>query len=263
MKTILSISGGVDSTYLLWKILTETTDEVTAINVDVNSITKQMKLKYDIRGFSYEEDIQNANKIQLIVDWLKANVRDFTFISEPINEVYLSRDINYPNSPPAYVTRYALDKINTNIADRICISNEWENDGLANGGTVGTTRSTGSIIAKDIFVKQATCGSIEFSLLDMDYNQSYALSELPTDLYNIIVSNEVQSNPKFLKRQWFKDRLAEGKTPKEIGDIAKARCLLSNGKWHSMKFWVNGIEPSDNNTWDIPKWPTSFTVSSN
>ena len=261
MKTLLSISGGVDSTYLLWKILTETTDEVVAINVDVASITQQLKLKYDIRAFN-NEDAKNANKIKLIIEWLKANVRDFTFISEPINEAYLSRDMSYPNSPSVYFTRYSLNKINTNIADRLCISHEWENDGLANGGTVGKNRSTGSIIAKEIFIKGATRGSIEFSLLDMDYNHSYALSELPSELYDIIVLNEAKSSLKYLKRQWFKDRLAEGKTPKEIGDIAKAKCVLPNGKWHSMKLWVNGIEPNENNTWDIPKWPTSFSVPS-
>lgn len=262
MKTLLSISGGADSTYLLWKILIETTDEVTAINVDVNSITQKMKIKYDIRGFSYEEDSQNSNKVQSIVDWLKINVRDFTFISESINEDFLSRDMRYPTGAHVYFTRYAINKINTNIVDRLCMSSEWENDGFSNGGTVGLTRNPASIIAKDVFIKNATRGSIEFSLLDMDYNHSYAVSELPTELYNIIVLNEVQSTPKFLKRQWFRDRLAEGKSPKEIGDIAKAKCMLPNGKWHSMRLWVNGIEPTENNTWDIPKWPTSFSVPS-
>ena len=37
MKTFVSFSGGMDSTYLLWKLLSETTDEVIALAFDASS----------------------------------------------------------------------------------------------------------------------------------------------------------------------------------------------------------------------------------
>jgi len=257
MKTILPISGGLDSTYLLWKLLSETSDEITAVFVDLSSVDARFRQKYDIRSFAFEESgTEYIVKVSRIVDWLKTNVRDFTFLIEPIDVNYLTRGVGSPNNPPAYMARYAVPKINAGTYDRLCLSNEWENDGFSNGGTI-TTRRTGAWVAREIFVEQATRGQIDFTLLDMDYNQAYAISEMPSALYGMINSDV---GGKSTKRGWFKSQLDKGMTPKEVGDLAKSKCMLPNGKWHSMRFWMSGISVEESHAWDMPTWPSSYIV---
>jgi hypothetical protein len=261
MKTFVSLSGGMDSTYLLWKLLSETTDEITALHVDLGGLYVRTRIKYDIRSFAFDEDAtDNLAKVEAIATWLKANVRDFNLVIEPISTDYMVRGVGSPNNPPAYITRYAVQHINDGTFDRICLSNEWENDGAANGGTV-TTRRNGAWVAHEIFVAEAQRGRIDFTLLDMDYNQAYALSEMPESLRSIVWPRpDLSNNSK--KRMYFRKMLLEGKTPQEIGAEAKAKCMLPNGKWHSMKFWVSGQEPNDFTTWDMPTWPSSYEVPS-
>lgn len=262
MKTFVSLSGGMDSTYLLWKLLSETTDEITALYVDLTDCDFLTRQKYDIRSFSFEEDSgTNRVKVEEIAAWLKANVRDFNLIIEPISAAYMVRGVGSPNNPPAYITRYAVQHINDGIYDRLCLSNEWENDGYANGGSV-TSRRNGAWVAHEIFVSEAKRGRIDFTLLDMDYNQGYALTELPKPLRNLIWSRTDES-VKSKKRMYFRNLIfVEGKTPAEAGAIAKAKCMLPNGKWHSMKFWIAGLSPTETPTWDMPTWPSSYEVPS-
>lgn len=261
MKTFVSFSGGMDSTYLLWKLLSETTDEIIALNLDVDNTDPYIVRKYGLRAFTHEGGSSaHADKIHNIAQYLKTNVRDFTLVKEPISVEFLSRDINSPNNPPGYLTRYAVQKINNGEIDRFCCSNEWENDGHAHGGTIGRNRRPGAWVAREIFEATATRGSIEFTLLDMDYNQSYALAEMPKELIDMIRYPKSKNEFKNTKVSWFKRQLNEGKTPAEIGAMAKAKCMLPNGKWHSMKSWINDEEPNDSNTWDVPTWPSSYTV---
>jgi hypothetical protein len=261
MKTLVSLSGGMDSTYLLWKLLSETTDEITALHVDLTNLDIRTRIKYDIRSFSFEEDASvNLTKIEAISSWLKANVRDFNLVIEPISTDYMVRGVGSPNNPPAYTTRYAVQHINSGTYDRICLSHEWENDGFANGGTV-THRRTGAWVAHEIFVSQAQRGRIDFTLLDMDYNQAYALSEMPEGLRSIVWPRP-DITIKSKKRMYFRKLLLEGKTPQEIGAEAKAKCTLPNGKWHSMRHWLGGQEQTETTTWDMPTWPSSYEVPS-
>jgi hypothetical protein len=260
MKTFVSLSGGMDSTYLLWKLLSETSDEITTLFIDLTNLDLKTRLKYDIRSFSFEENTEeNAAKVNAIANWLKTNVRDFTFVQEPISTEFLEKDANFPNNTTGYFARYAIPKINNGEFDRYCLSHEWENDGHTHGGTTGAVRRPGAWVAYELFIARAKRGSIQFTLLDMDYNQAYALSELPLELIDLVWDKR-DTDAKSVKRHFFSGLLQEGKTPLEAGAVAKARCVLPNGKWHSMRSWVCGQEPNDGNTWDKPTWPSSYTV---
>lgn len=261
MKTFVPFSGGLDSTYLLWKLLSQTTDEITALYVDVKSTDPYILTKYDIRSFSlYEGSTERMNNVNNVVSWLKENVRNFNFVIEPMNTQFLVRDINNPNSTASYFTRWAAPKLNDGTLDRICLAHEWDNDGYGNGGTVGLNRRPGSWVAHDIFPAVATRGRLEFTLLDMDYNQAYALSEMPNDLVGLVRYPLSPDPAKNAKTSWYKRMLSDGKTPKDAGDIAKANCTLPNNRWISMRSWIVGEQPTSTNTWDMPTWPTSIDL---
>jgi hypothetical protein len=263
MKTLVSLSGGIDSTYLLWKLLSTTQNEITALNVDISTSDPNYWMKYDIRGFSKKDGEESQlDKVNSIVAWLKANVRDFTLVREPLMAIYLSKDLHFPNNPQSYSIRYALPRINNGTMDKVCLSCEWENDGFSDGGTVGLNRSQGSWTALEIFKSGATRGSLEFTLLDMDYNQAYALSEMPKELIDLCRYPLKFTQWETAKVSWFKGQLNQGKTPAEAGAIAKAKCTLPDGKWFTMKAWVLGQEPNSSNTWNMPTWPSSYEVPS-
>lgn len=258
MKTVIAFSGGLDSTYLLWKILTETQDEVTAVLVSTNTIDGDDSLKYDLRAF-IGSDFANATAA---AEWLNANVRPFTFISQNFNSSYVVQGYGNPNSPPTYLTRYVLPLINNGTYDRFVLANEKENDGYSNGGTV-SIRRPGSFASRDIFVAGATRGSIQWPLIETNYTQAVALSSLPQNLLAIIdVCVDGPTRFKCRKKQWFQNLLDEGKTPAEAWDTYYANCTQVPGKWFSMKFWLHDNQPSSSNLWEMPEWPTSYSVPS-
>jgi hypothetical protein len=256
MKTVLPFSGGVDSTYALWKLLSETQDEVTAVFVDISNISPADITRYDLRSFSGSDRTTS----DIAAQWLQANVRSFTYIVQPFDAQYAPRGIENVNSPPTYVTRFAVPRINTGEFDRLVCTNEKENDGFANGGTI-ETRRPGSIAAREIFVANATRGSIEFPLIDSNYTQANALAEMPSELLSIVDHCAVgDTSFKCQKKIWFQNLLNEGKTPAQAWGIYYATCTQVAGKWFSMKFWLGGAQPSTKNLWDMPQWPSSYTV---
>lgn len=262
MKTLVTITGGMDSAYLLWKLLTQTSDEITAVNFDIGNSDQYLFQKYDLRGFTQEDaNMAQSDKVIEVITWLKNNVRDFTFVREPLSAEYMTKSLQFPNNTQSYVTRYALNKINTGVLDKLCSSSEWENDGFSFGGSVGTSgQRPGCWTALDIFKESATRGTLEFTLLDMDYNQAYALAEMPKALIDIIRYPIRPTRFKAAKTSWFKKQLNDGKTPAEAGAIAKANCTLPDGRWFTMKAWVLGEQPNSTNTWNMPTWPSSYTV---
>ena len=263
MKILLALSGGLDSAYLLWKKLTQTDDEITVVHFDMSNTEERILIKYDARAFPKEDaTLEHSDKVFEIVNWMQNNVRQFTFIKEPLSAEFMSKDINLPNNPASYLTRYALNKINNNEIDCICLSQEWDNDGIHNGGTVGRSRRPGTWVALEVFKANATRGKIEFTLLDMDYNKAYALAEMPKDLLKIILHPIRPRSAKQATMYWYRKQLNEGKTPAEAGEIAKAKCIQPNGKWMSMSGWVMNEPSNERNTWDMPTWPSSYTVPS-
>ena len=73
-KICIPFSGGVNSSYVLWRWLSQTDHDIVA--------------SYSNETWaSQEQRNQEAAQAQLVIDWLKANVRDFTSetISWPVN----------------------------------------------------------------------------------------------------------------------------------------------------------------------------------
>ncbi len=261
MKTIIAFSGGMDSTYVLWKALVETQDEITAVFVRTEGVPRSVYTRYDMRTFqgsSEEESVAAA-----IASWLSSNVRPFTFAPVDFDEQYVVRGFGHPNSPQTYLARYAAAQMTANNCDRLLLCSEKENDGWANAGTI-ETRRTGAEAARDVFASVATRGSVEWPLIASNYTQAYALAELPAGLLALISACDANDPTyKCAKRRWFQNLLDQGKTPAETWDIYYANCTsYQPGIWFSMKHWITGETPTAQNTWPIVAWPSSYTVPS-
>jgi hypothetical protein len=257
MKTVIGFSGGMDSTYLLWNLLANSSDEITAVFIDMQDIPLSVYQRYDLRNFTgSSKDVALA-----AAQWLSDNVRAFNFIVHPFDQNYVVRGFGNCNNPQTYVARYAIPRINANEFDRLVAAGEKENDGFGNGGTV-EVRRPGSFAVRDLFVAGATRGSVDFPLIASNYTQAVAMMSMPTELRAIVdfcTPDSIAFECK--KRAWFQALIDQGKTQQEIFDIWYANCTSPYvGKWFSMKYWLEGVQAIDQNTWAIPEWPTSYTV---
>jgi len=266
MKTIISFSVGLDSTYALWKLLSSTDEDITAVFLTPGDLVNVSQLPYDLRSYDMVLDHSlNYDRATNIANWLKANVRDFTLLQLPVETALLSTEWNVPNSPVAYVTKYAVSKINANLCDKVIITHERENDGFANGGTIQSRRPA-SAACLDLFKAEATRGEISFPMLDVQYTQANALVEMPADLVSLTSSCQLNlPEPcgtcfKCEKRQFFCDEIAAGKTPTQIQDYVTQMSVPEAGKWMSMKKWLFNRSLPIADAWETPQWPSSYTV---
>lgn len=271
MRTIIGNSGGLDSTYALWKLLSTTDDEVTVVVLNTGTLTEQVKNRFDVRSFNSLSDSNGrSQRVQNILNWLAANVRPCTVVSVDLDENVFRRGIEYPNNPQTVIVEWAVSKINANEADRVIVTTERENDGYSNGGTI-TTRAPGAIAAKNLFSEFATRGEISFMLLDSGYHQGVAMREMPQALIDLTHScDSKDAEPcgvcfKCSKRKFFAEAIASGKTDEEIRAKVASKSELPDGRWRSMKHWIaeevtTCRTPAMDKTWDVPSWPTSYKV---
>jgi 7-cyano-7-deazaguanine synthase in queuosine biosynthesis len=286
MRTSIPISGGLDSTYALWKLLTETSDSIEAVYIDMKDINAQKAAELKTSGFcrniSKEETELRFSRVEKIVEWCNKNIRPFTFIKH-IYDVNLI-DLNYANEPAVYLVGLYIDKINNNLHDKIVIPYEQENDGHGSNERqpdFGKVRTSGSTKAKKRFLDQAKRGEINFMLLDMNYHQGYAFKEMPEDLLKLTRScDEPESHTrecgvcfKCSKRKFFKQKIEKNESLTEIWDYVQKKSNRKNNKWLSMKSWL-ATEVSTYRYFisavdripekierDKPEWPTSHRIS--
>lgn len=264
MKAAVSFSGGVDSTYAIWKILTTTQDDVMAVVFDTDDLTPEDYETNDIRLFPKGKTLASTlAKAQPIVDWFAANLRPIELVIVPVELPKLIPD--WPNTPETYFTNWAVEKVNVNELDRIIISHEKENDGNANRGSRGR-EGPASWLAHDLFVANATRGSVEFPLIESDYHHGVAMSELPANLMALAGSCNSDREDctcfKCSKMKFFEREVQAGKTMSEIADYVMSKSLQSSGQWLTMKAWLGtegiGYIPSiDFPEKDVPTWPSS------
>jgi len=157
-KTCISITGGVDSTYLLYKTLSETQDEVTAFHVDFTELTPEV-------------NSANLEKMsaQNVVNWLKTNVRNFMFE----NIVATSKeDMRY------FATREALkqgQKYIENGFDKFLIARVYEDIGRSTTGNSAFINTLKNNFPTKVFTP----------LRDIKQGKPHAIVNLPKELYNI------------------------------------------------------------------------------
>lgn len=184
MKTLMLFSGGADSAYIAYKILTETTNELTAltfVNSDDFSVAWTPRRRFLMR-------IDN-----LFAELKK--IRDFTVIKKPV----LSTEIHPENDNPyLYGIEWAADAINNGTYDEYVTGRTWEqqNQSLFKGSTVkGTPTYFASV---NLWNKLVTRGRMYDPLVDNSYhvgfNRWHILKYLPPNIRQYTISCH---NPRF------------------------------------------------------------------
>lgn len=222
MKDILLFSGGADSAYIAYKILTETDNELTTLTL-VNTPEGTT---------SWAPKPRFLTRIDALIEELK-KIRNFTSIKKPVldSEITVENDHAY-----LYGIEWASSFINDGTYDRFITGRTWEqqNQSLFKGSTLkGTPTYFASI---NLWNKLVTRGELYDPLVNDDYNVNFNRYDLFNELPdNIKVHTISCHNPSFN---------ADGTDVIECGKCFK--CLWDE---KTEEFISKGYTPAQLNAW--------------
>ena len=159
MKTVVLFSGGTDSTYVLYKLLSETDDEVTALLLE-RDYDSNVKI-----AFTPDYNL----RIPKLIEELK-KIRDFTFIKKIVTENEINEETDH------YLTYYitwAAPFLNDGTYDRIATGRTWEqhDQSLFRGSNI---KGTPALIASHrLFKKLAKRGEMWNPLATHEYHDKF------------------------------------------------------------------------------------------
>lgn len=202
MRVLVASSGGVDSTYLLWKLATTTADEITAVYFDSG---------ISLSIYGELPALRNA------LDWIRANVRDIPLVTKSV----IYSDWRYPM---VYENCGAMmDGFDE------CYTGRGIDNGKI-GGAPNFSNSEKISYYRSLFAKGAPDKVMRSPLSEWGKARSHCISEMPADLFALTLGcykPKIQSGvfqhkcgrcPKCLMDQYCVDALAQGKSPDDIND---------------------------------------------
>ena len=176
-KTIVAISGGFDSTYMLWKLLSSTDDEVTAIHFDKRYVTENRK---HLQGqMSVYEDIIINN----IKTWLINNTRSFNYTTHAVS------DYEDKQSPEMYMLKYTGTQINSGAYDRVAFGfGAKKVNGVYDLSGRPANNSTPFDFYPPYYANYASVSTLWYPLVEWEANTFKIMSDMPEALKNLISS---------------------------------------------------------------------------
>lgn len=209
MKTIMSFSGGLDSTYMLYKTLKETDDEVYAFYLDM----------MDCPGtsFMHKQYMEQVCAMK-VAQWMNDNVRPFKFDIYDVGQKFF-----YEKLPMMEALYFAIPYLNENLYDRFLMA--WSAEDC---GTFGQEVRNAMWYR---FEQHATRGKMEFPLLEQDIGRLEQYLKLPKEVIPLmgdcasinVDGTKCGSCQKCkVKTRYFK-QYEEGMSVKEILDEVKKK----------------------------------------
>ena len=183
-KTAVGMSGGLDSVYVLWKLLSTTDDEVTAVHFDQTYVSDNK------RSYQPELSVYQKRTISEIVFWLKSNVRDFTF------ETRIVKNISSDQSFMVYFIDNLAPSVSDGTYDRICfgIGPRWENfPNISRTCPDGTVTNYDNRKTSTVYLNAMTRNGLDTEkfwvpIREWNANTFKIISELPSALYDLTYS---------------------------------------------------------------------------
>jgi hypothetical protein len=180
MKTVLLFTGGLDSTYLAYRILQDTSDELY-----LYVLTPKTFSPYNP---SWLAPPNHTQKILNVISELK-RIRNFNVIYEKVNNEEMSFELD---NPIAYAFYKIIPKINDGTYDRISTGHSHDHCSMKYFKYLDILGVGGDKIAKKMFEQNAKRGSFWFPFMTHDIHQKYgryhAIKNLPENIRKLTVS---------------------------------------------------------------------------
>jgi hypothetical protein len=180
MKTALLFTGGADSTYLAYKLLSDTKDDLTLVTVTTPENFSDHPL------WSARPD--RVSMIKRVIQELKL-IREFSIhdIKSNLNDITFELD-----HPAPYAVKKLIPFINNQTYDRVAMGYSWDQQSLQYFKNLILPGISGDKISKKIFDREAKRGGIWLPLMtheiDDKYGRYHALKNLPSNLKDKLVS---------------------------------------------------------------------------
>jgi hypothetical protein len=180
-KSLIFFSGGADSTYVLYKLLTETDDEITTCCLQ--------RENYD-SPYTFAPVKETFLHLPKLLEELR-KIRDFKHIYKTVNEDEVTPDTNHAYT---FFINYAAPSINDGTYDRIVSGRTREqHDRVYKVGENKYIHGMPSAIAAERFFKKVcNRGELFNPLLDdvwfKGYNRWHAYTQMPKNLAPLINS---------------------------------------------------------------------------
>jgi hypothetical protein len=250
MRTAVFFSGGLDSTYLTWRLLSSTTDEVVAyyVNFDVEHSEDDRSILN-----MPTVDAQGGERIGAyrISAWYEANLRPMVVARHTIESLRADENGHVA------LARLAADLVTSGRYDRVAGAWTWDNWGQPCGGLPRLPSYYAARRAFNVAMGKPFSAEPDWRfwmpLLDNEWNNRHghvhAVAELPADLLALTVSCKnpgLENNLptrcwKCRRCQWFKrvkQMLGMGWTPDQIQDYRLERSIAKDGTFVNPRFWL-------------------------
>jgi 7-cyano-7-deazaguanine synthase in queuosine biosynthesis len=273
MKSIVSFSGGIDSTYVLWKELTETSNDVLAVYFVAPNMADHLSERKEIRALTpFRPAYEIAKRIPNYVKLIQSHTRPFDTSIVYYDMTKLVDPKTGSNNSAVLRVKWAVDRINRGIADRFISGHCRDNDAYSEGNGASIDGQTGSNLSMHVFRQIATRGEYLMPLIDSNYSVAHAFAELPQEIIDANLSCEdprTENNCGYCYgcsyHKLAKDKLASGMTPDQFFNFVMNKSVLPNGFWDSPKRWLCEEIPNyggrpDMKPWPMPQWPNSYKV---
>lgn len=184
MKTVVAFSGGIDSTYNLWKLLTTTDDDIIAAYFD----DAYQVINYGVGYAMNSTSIYQLQAARMLVDLLRAKYPDrpFEFVVNNIYE-YAPDEVK-----SVRIIRHYAARVNSGEIDRIVFGNgwrPWDEAKVAANDTPNLLVIPQICVAADrAFSLVCTRGAVEFPYAENKTGTGNAILELPADILSRTVS---------------------------------------------------------------------------
>lgn len=178
MNTLIMFSGGADSTYLAYKLLTETTDNITLLSVISDS-------RFGSHDVNWAIDSKRKYFLLKLIQKLH-QYRKFNFILTPVdsNKITCFEEDKWCQ----YGMKHVAEDFNNGKYDKLATGISWEQmDGkfFKNSNARGLSSF---INGNRVFKKYFQRGVFWNPLVDNDFHQNYnrwhVINHLPKDLYD-------------------------------------------------------------------------------
>ena len=184
-KTLVCLSGGLDSTYVLWKTLSTTDDEITAVFFDASHVTESgsgsIAASKAERAYNASLSPYYQKAARNVVNWCSSNIRPVTFLVKNFKNMAES------DSVFTHMIKSCASMINSGEYDRLlmgmgpAIVNE-----PSSHNTPKLTSENG--VYQKAFNGVSGRGTIEYPIKQTNANALVIIQNLPTALYDLTLS---------------------------------------------------------------------------
>jgi 7-cyano-7-deazaguanine synthase in queuosine biosynthesis len=179
-KSLVLFSGGLDSTYILYKLLSETDDEITAITFQ-RDYDSELYVAYPPLNFL---------RLPTLIEELR-KIRNFSHIMKTVTEEEMNPDTDHTYT---YFISYAAPFLNDGTYDRIVTgrtAEQWDKKvQVADHKTIDGSPT--NVAATRLFRKLVTRGEVwnplQKNVWHQNFNKWHAFYSLPQNLYRLTLS---------------------------------------------------------------------------